>query len=351
MVVVNLTSSKIFITMKQSYAHRVYLNFILIILFLSCVSPKYFSEVELERDKCKNEKQELVGENEKLSVENTELKANIILADEAKKREEEKCINDVEELKNLKSSYSQLEKRYKELQVSHETLINGSTSETKNLMGKLDIAQRDLYQREDQLNQLSAKLDKERSELNSLKDELNIKNKSYIELQNILSRKDSAVDALKQKVSGALLGFENQGLTITKKNGKVYVSLDEKLLFSSGSTEVDPRGISALRKLAGVLEQNKDINITIEGHTDDVAVVPGAKYKDNWDLSVQRATSIIRILLDGTTINPKRLTASGRGEYLPIDSRKTAEARQKNRRTEIILTPNLDELLNILDKN
>ena len=126
--------------------------------------------------------------------------------------------------------------------------------------------------------------------------------------------------------------------------------MEEKLLFGSGSTEVDPRGKTALKKLAAVLEQNPDINITIEGHTDDVPVIPGSKYADNWDLSVLRATSIIRILLDGSTIDPKRLTAAGRGQYQPVDPAKTSEARQKNRRTEIILTPNLDELFQILDQ-
>jgi chemotaxis protein MotB len=337
--------------MKQFKTYKSCILFFSILIIVSCVPQKYFSEVDTERSKYKNEKEELVVENEKLTVENTELKANVELNEKAVKRAEEKCVADAEELKNLKGAYSQLDNRYKELEKAHETLISGSSAETKNLMGKLDNSQRDLYQREDQLNQLSSKLEKERSELTSLKNELSEKNKSFIELQKILNRKDSAVDAIKQKVSAALLGFENQGLTVTKKNGKVYISLDEKLLFNSGSTEVDPRGKNALHKLAGVLEQNRDINITIEGHTDDVPVVAGAKYEDNWDLSVQRATSIIRILLDGTTINPKRLIASGRGEYLPVDSRKTSEARQKNRRTEIILTPNLDELLNILGSN
>jgi chemotaxis protein MotB len=337
--------------MKHIKSYKIYFYFILIILSQSCVPPKYFSEVESDRDRFKNEKEELLSENEKLSVENTECQARNELAEAAKKSAEDKGFSDAEDLKNLKNKYNQLDQRYKELQIAHETLINGSTSETKNLMSKLDNAQRDLYQREDQLNQLSLKLEKERSELSSLKNELNMKNRSLIELQNILAKKDSAVDAIKQKVSAALLGFENQGLTVTKKNGKVYVSLEEKLLFNSGSTDVDPRGKNALRKLASVLEQNKDINITIEGHTDDVPVISGVKYNDNWDLSVQRATSIIRILLDGTSINPKRLTASGRGEFLPVDSNKTSEARQKNRRTEIILTPNLDELFNILNTN
>jgi chemotaxis protein MotB len=120
-------------------------------------------------------------------------------------------------------------------------------------------------------------------------------------------------------------------------------------LFPSGSTIVDPRGIAALKKLAGVLEANPDISIMIEGHTDDVPVISGSNFKDNWDLSTLRATSIVRILLQGSGIDPKRLTASGRGEFFPVDPAKTTEARQKNRRTEIILTPRLEELYKLIE--
>lgn len=337
--------------MKKNQIFIQYVLFTLMLVLTACVPPKLFTELENDKNNCTNERGELIAENEKLTVDNTELKAKLELADEARKRIEESGSSNTEELNNLKSRYNQLDKRFNELQISHDALISGSDSETKKLMGKLDNTQRDLYQREDQLNQISVKLEKEQAQLKMLKDELEQNNARLIDLQRALARKDSAVDALKQKVTAALMGFENQGLSITKKNGKVYVSLEEKLLFSSGSTQVDPRGISALKKLANVLEQNPDINITIEGHTDDVPVVPGAKFDDNWDLSTQRANSIIRIVLGESRINPKRLTASGRGEFLPIDNRKTTEARQKNRRTEIILTPNLDELLNILGNN
>ncbi|MFW5781215.1 MAG: OmpA/MotB family protein, partial [Bacteroidota bacterium] len=177
------------------------------------------------------------------------------------------------------------------------------------------------------------------------------RNARLLELETILARKDSAVNALRNKVAAALIGFENEGLSVDIKNGKVYVSLEEKLLFPSGSTRIDARGINALKKLARVLEENKDINITIEGHTDDVPVIASAAMKDNWDLSVKRATAVVRILLDNSSIDPKRLTASGRGEYMPLDTGKTSEARQKNRRTEIILTPKLDELFQILESN
>ena len=136
------------------------------------------------------------------------------------------------------------------------------------------------------------------------------------------------------------LGFENNGLTVTQKDGKVYVSLDEKLLFKTASWDIDANGRNALKKLAGVLERNPNIQVTIEGHTDNVPYNPGgsSQLRDNWDLSVKRATTVVRVLLEGSKINPTRLIASGRSEYVPADERNSA-GQAKNRRTEIILTP------------
>ena len=131
----------------------------------------------------------------------------------------------------------------------------------------------------------------------------------------------------------------------------MYVSLDEKLLFKTASWEIDANGRKALRKLAGVLERNPGIQISIEGHTDNVPYKPGSgQLKDNWDLSVKRATTVVRVLLEGSKIKPSRLSASGRSEYLPVDPANTADARQKNRRTEIILTPDLTELYEVINK-
>jgi len=325
------------------------LLFLCIFIFSHCVPPKYLSEIEEERDHCKNEREELWTENEKLTVKNTELEAGLELEKTTKERMEERGLENAEELKNLKARHNQLNTRYEKLEETHQALISDSDAETRSLMAKLENTQKDLYQRENQLNQTQNKLDHDREELVKIKKELDTQNAQLIELQNILNRKDAEAEALKQKLSLALMGFENQGLTITKKNGKVYVSLDEKLLFASGSTEVDPQGRNALNKLAGVLEQNPTINIMIEGHTDDVPIIAGSKYIDNWDLSVQRATAIIRILLDGSSINPKRLTAAGRGEFLPVEQGKTVVTRQKNRRTEIILAPNLDEVFELLE--
>lgn len=324
--------------------------FLFCMLLLSyCVPPKYVSEIESERDNYKTESKDLWAENEKLTVAVTELEADFEMARAAKDRIELQGMENAEELKSLKTKYQQLNKRYEELQATHKALISGSDAETRSLMGRLENTQKDLYQREDQLNQMQSQLENDRAELNALSNELHRQNAQLIKLQTMLEKKDKEAEELKQKLSAALMGFENQGLTITKKNGKVYISLEEKLLFSSGSTQVDARGTEALKKLAHVLEQNKDINIMIEGHTDDVPVISGSKFIDNWDLSVQRATAIIRILLDGSNIDPKRLIASGRGEFVPVDQGKTSAARQKNRRTEIILAPNLDEVYELLE--
>jgi chemotaxis protein MotB len=171
-------------------------------------------------------------------------------------------------------------------------------------------------------------------------------------LESIIGRSDSTVSALRKAVSDALLGFENKGLTIQQKGSRVYVSMDEQLLFASGSTIVEKKGEEALRKLSDVLAQNNDINVTVEGHTDDIPIngVLASGARDNWELSVLRATSVVKIILKGSTIDPNRITACGKGPYQPIDPAKTAEARKKNRRTEIILTPKLDALLNVLEQ-
>lgn len=318
---------------------------------LACVPPRQFKDIQRENKDCQEERDILKGANEKLSVENNELKSKIEVINENISKLLEDSIKKKSKLAELSGEYDQLKQRYQDLSSSQETIVRGSESEIKKLLEQLKITQEDLYNREDELNRISRTLDDKKANLDRLKIELEERNARLIELENILTKKDSAVNALKYKVSEALLGFENQGLTVSQKNGKVYISLEEKLLFKSGSTEVDAKGVNALKELVKVLEQNPDINIMIEGHTDDVPIIPGSAFEDNWDLSVQRATAIVRILLDGSKINPKRLTASGKGEFMPVDSRKTTEARQKNRRTEIILTPKLDELFKILENN
>jgi chemotaxis protein MotB len=177
---------------------------------------------------------------------------------------------------------------------------------------------------------------------------MTLKEKKIHELQEILSRKDSAVNDLRTVITDALIGFDDEDLTVNVKGGKVYVSLSEQLLFKSGSSKVDPKGSEAIEKLAGVLKNNKEIQVLIEGHTDNVPLSGKGDIKDNWDLSVKRATSIVRIL-QNNKIDAKRIVASGRGEFMPVASNDSPDGRSKNRRTEIILSPKLDEVFKILN--
>jgi len=325
----------------------------LICLFsFSCVSTKQYKELQETSQKYLSERDLLKSENQKISVKNTEMKSQQDHLEKTASALQEEIDLKKGELAQLQKDYNLLNRRYFDLQTAQEDLIKGNVKETRRLLKELQTTQGALMTKEDELRQLEKTLNSKKTNLDELQFELAERNARLIELEDILNRKDSVVNALKEKVSSALLGYENEGLTVTLKNGKVYVSLEEQLLFKTGSTEVDQNGVSALKKLTRVLETNPDINIMIEGHTDDVPyITSGGPIKDNWDLSVKRATAIVRILLDDSTIDPERLIASGRGEFMPVDLAKTPDARKKNRRTEIILTPKLDELFRILENN
>ena len=198
---------------------------------------------------------------------------------------------------------------------------------------------------------LKANLQSSNERVNKLSTDLQTQEDRLREMQRILAEKDRAVNDLKNRVSQALLGFKAGDLTVNVKNGKVYVSLSEQLLFKSGSTKVDPKGQDALQKLAAALKDQQDVNVLIEGHTDDVPIAKGTVgMKDNWDLSVLRATEIARILTNAG-LSPERVTPSGHSKYVPVVANSNPESRQLNRRTEIILTPKLDELFKILEQN
>ena len=219
------------------------------------------------------------------------------------------------------------------------------------MLTELQAAQGNLKSKEDLLRQLEQALDTRKASLDELTFELEKRNARLVELEKILDAQKRIAQDLKNKVSEALLGFENNGLTVSQRNGKVYVSLDEQLLFKSASWDIDANGRNALKKLAAVLEKNPDIQITIEGHTDNVPYNSGGSLlRDNWDLSVKRATTVVRVLLEGSKIDPKRLTAAGHSEFMPVDERNASDARQKNRRTEVVLTPDLTELYRLIDK-
>jgi chemotaxis protein MotB len=324
---------------------------VLAISVLSCVPGRKYRNLQNTSRQFMSERDDFKTENITLSMQNRELEARIASLEKETGTIKQDLAVAQSERDKAKEDYNVISARYNDLQNAQEDLIRGNVSETKNLLTELQTAQENLKQKEDILRQLEQTLDLKKTSLDELTFELEKRNARMAELEKILDAQKKIVQELKNKVSEALLGFENNGLTVTMKNGKVYVSLDEKLLFKTASWDIDANGRNALRKLAGVLERNPDIQVTIEGHTDNVPYNPGSsQLKDNWDLSVKRATTVVRVLLEGTKIDPKRLTAAGRSEYLPVDARDTQDARQKNRRTEIVLTPDLTELYKLIDK-
>jgi chemotaxis protein MotB len=317
----------------------------------SCVTGKKYNTLNdkslmllSERDSLKAENIWLTMSNRELTTRSKELtdETGRLTADLGRTRSE---------LEQSRDEVSRLTTRYQELQKAQEELAAGKAQETQRLLAELRTAQADLQKKEDLMRDLEMNLDTKKASLEELTYELERRNARLTELEKMLDAQQKAVRDLKAKVSEALYGFENNGLSVTMKNGQVYVSMDEKLLFKTGSYEIDANGRAALRKLGALLEKNPDITITIEGHTDDVPyrAAPGQQIIDNWDLSVKRATTVVRVLTQDTNINPRRLIASGRSEYMPVDTKKTPEARQKNRRTEIILTPDLSGLYKILE--
>ena len=209
----------------------------------------------------------------------------------------------------------------------------------------------DLQKREDEVAKKEKELKAKATELEILSKELDEKSNRVDELEKLIASKDSAAAALKNSIANALTGFADKGLTVELRNGKVYVMLEERLLFATGSTVVDVKGVEALKALAKVLETDLSNDILIEGHTDNVPMKGNGDIKDNWDLSVMRATAVVKIITSNSKISPARLTAAGRGEFNPLDNTNTVEGRKKNRRIEVIITPKFDEIFKVLEKN
>ncbi len=314
-------------------------------LFLcACVPQRKLDDLQLKFDACAKSKTDCdnsltyAQENlNKCNDINSQLKVKIVEL----RADSLECFTDLEKLKKLREQNEELS----------EKIINNNRYENEKLAKELNAKNEALKQKELELNDKEAKLMESQNKNRDLNDDLKKREAKVAELQSILKAKDSSVRALKEKIQKALLGFQNQGLTVETRNGKVYVSMEEKLLFKSGSTTVDPKGQSALLELAKALNQNPDVSILVEGHTDNVPMSGNTAIKDNLDLSVLRATSITRILTTQGAVDAKRITSAGRGEHFPVDNTNTPEGRAKNRRTEIILTPKLDELLSILGGN
>lgn len=263
------------------------------LILMSCVSASKYDQAVAQKDALQKTKDSLN------MIVNTYGRRNMSMAQE---------IND------LKAELDRLQKNYDRLKES-------SSAETLEMIEKLEALQIEIANKE----------------------------KRIAEIKRKLEAREKTVQNLKKTVNDALLGFKAAGLSVSVKNGKVYVSLSNKLLFKVGKTDIDKQGQDALLELAKVLKNEQDINVLVEGHTDDQKVRGTGRFKDNWDLSVLRATEVVRFLQLEGGVDPTRIVASGRSEYIPVDEADTDEARAMNRRTEIILTPKLEELYQIIE--
>ena len=327
-------------------------------LLSSCVSKQKYMESQNALANCSKERKSLKSEVMTLETSNKELLADKKSLNDQVRKLADDTLNYNRKYTALNREYNTLKGYYDELKQSYQKLDASNKKESAIILKNIQDLQLALEEKEKELTQKEKSLQTMSDSLQILSDsilqksmDLERQQKKLSELQSILDKKEEDVRILKDKIKQALQGFDGSGLTVYEKNGKVYVSMEEQLLFASGSFQIDKRGEEALKKLANVLAADPDINISIEGHTDNVPYkgASTAQIKDNWDLSVMRATTVVKTLLKYGNIAPERLTACGKGEFVPLDKSNTKEARAKNRRTEIILTPKLDALFEILE--
>ncbi len=320
------------------------------LVFGSCVTPKIHNALIAENEAIKlslnhqqKESLKLQSEVEELEGVISSLQAKIIhLRNDSTQNGAALIV--------LQNKHDALSESYDLLVSKNSREIAQKATETKQLLEQLEQAQSSLFAKEDELSKLSASLESKEEELKSAQEKLDARSIRVAELESIINKKDSIVTVLKQSISKALIGLEGDGLTIEQRNGKVYISLEEALLFASGKYEVNSGGITALNKLASALASQKDLEILVEGHTDSIPLSGKGLVTNNWDLSVMRATNVVRVLTENPNLNPSQLTAAGRAEFMPIASNKKAEGRNANRRIEMILSPNLDDLFKLLEE-
>ncbi|WP_029033952.1 OmpA/MotB family protein [Salinimicrobium terrae] len=307
-----------------------------LILLTSCVSSKVYKDLEDQHAQLQEDNRELSQEFDDLQVKHRQNEADLA----ALQAEYEKTIAERDRLQQeyntTRASYEKLTSSYDALEANSSSALSENSRRNRELLAELDAKEEALLT--------------EKNRLEKLQKDLTARSQRVDELESLIAAKDAKMNALKNAISKALVNFEGKGLTVEQRDGKVYVSMENKLLFSSGSWAVGPEGKNAVQQLASVLAQNPDIAVLIEGHTDNVPYSGSGQLTNNWDLSTKRATAIVQLLLENSGINAENLTAAGRGEYAPIASNDTAEGRAKNRRIEVILTPKLDEINKLLQE-
>lgn len=300
----------------------------------SCVSSKKYNELESRNADLQRENRRMSGDLDdyKRTSEDLKEKYAVLTKDHENMTTERNQLMD--KLNDLRKNYESLKKSYDALEQNSSEAIAENSRQNRELLAQLDEKEAALLQ--------------EKNRLEKLEKDLDLRSQRIDELEKVIAAKDAKMNSLKEAVSNALTNFEGKGLTVEQRNGKVYVSMENKLLFDSGSWAVNAEGRKAVQQLAQVLAQNPDIAVLIEGHTDNVPYSGRGELNDNWDLSTKRATAIVHILQENKGIDPQNLTAAGRGEFVPVAPNDTEAGRAKNRRIEVILTPKLDEITKLL---
>ncbi|MAJ98523.1 MAG: hypothetical protein CMD07_04535 [Flavobacteriales bacterium] len=306
----------------------VYFLLTILLIFNSCVSIEKYKELDTNLADFTKENDKIKKINQDLEILNIELNDNLIRISSRTKKLENDTLTLGRELRKK-------EKLYDNLNLSYELLIKNNS----NTMANQSRENKELIEK---LSQMEISLNEREQDIKEREDEL-------YELRKNLENKDRTLSELKSKISDALLSYKGEGLNVEVRNSKLYISLENSLLFSSGSWKINSNGKKALIKLSNILAQQSTINITVEGHTDSIPYNGSGIIKDNWDLSVLRATSIVRVILNNKGIKPERIEASGRSSFNPLVKNDSKENRARNRRTEIILSPNIDILLKLLD--
>lgn len=308
---------------------KVSIGLLVMALSTSCVSKKIYNDLESKYTDLKKENRSLADDNSalvkaknQLELDRDGLKMDVSNAAAALAKAKAEYAAAQAQLKALQSSYNALEK-------NSDDALQSNMKKNRELLNQLDEKGKALALEQERLSKSAQRLQ---------------------ELEDLIAEKEASMKKLKETLSKALNSFEGKGLTVQQKNGKVYVSMENKLLFNSGSWAVGSEGKKAVVELGKVLGDNPDIAVLIEGHTDDDAFTASGPIADNWDLSTKRATSIVAILSENKKINKENLTAAGKGEFSPLASNATADGKSKNRRIEIILTPRLDEIAQMLNE-
>jgi len=319
--------------------------FALILSLAACVPARKYQEVKDSANQLKMENRGLKERLASVEGKNKDLELELEQLKKIKARLVEDTTEVSDRMRRVEQKFEKLNELNDELLRKYSELQKGSQSANERLGQELDMLQSKLQIKEDELTLLGAELDRKKANLEKISTELESREQRVKELESLLQKKDEKVKAIKDRIAIALLGFKDKGLVVEEKGGKVYVSMEAKLLFASGSTIINEEGTQALQDLSIALKEQTDIEILVEGHTDTDKFKRASFPKDNWDLSVLRATSVVKIL-QAEGVDPEYIIAGGRSEYQPLD----AEDKAKNRRIEVIITPNLDALFELIEE-